>query len=97
MNIFRYLLGVEIEKGLLNFLRGSSENHKGQLSIFLEGEGEGVGACLSHIGCRYEIILHVCRAIYSFLAFAVHPRDFYRIGFCYFSVVFFLFQNNKAG
>jgi len=87
---------VEIEKGLLNFLRGSSENHKGQLSIFLEGEGGG-GACLSHIGCRYEIILHVCRAIYSFLAFAVHPRDFYRIGFCYFSVVFFFFKIIRPG
>jgi len=62
--IFFDICWVEIEKGLLNFLRGSSENHKGQLSIFLEGEGEGGGACLSHIGCRYEIILHVCRAIF---------------------------------
>jgi len=87
---------LEIEKGLLNFLRGSSENHKGQLSIFLEGEGEGGGACLSHIGCRYEIILHVCRAIFL-SRFCRASAWFYRIGFCYFSVVFFLFQNNKAG
>lgn len=80
MNIFRYLLGlgggvvveeeVEIEKGfLLNFFEKVFflKIIKGQLSIFLWG----ASLSLSHLGCRCEIILHICRAIFSFLAFAV--------------------------
>jgi len=77
MNIFRYLLGG-IEKGLLNFLRGSSENHKGQLSIFLEGEGEGRGLSLSyrmqvwdHLTCLQSHIFlsRFCRASAWFLPY----------------------------